>query len=129
MKRRLFELLGIISLLLLVVSALAQGLYWAFFDIQRMEGQTLLGATVSPKQNYTAFAYLNVEARDQQAVLVRVIDNRSGWERNVYWHVGCDEAEVLWLDDKTVVVNGQALYITEDIYDSRHDNKVINTRP
>ena len=90
------------------------------YDIQSIEGQTMLSQLTSPQGTYTAAAYLNNGgATTSFAVLVRVTDNRTGKQRNVYWQYKCQEAEMEWESDTVITVNGVTLDVVKDAYDFR----------
>ena len=48
-----------------------------------------------------------------------VYDN--GEKRNIYWNYHCEEFEVSWIDDETVLINGIKLNIFDDEYDWRNE--------
>ena len=65
MKKALF-IVGIV--ILLIISLLGYGIYWAFYDIQRIEGQEVIQEVSSPNGTYTITAYLNMVV--QQRVML-----------------------------------------------------------
>lgn len=116
------KFLKIIIPVLLVVIVGAYAVHWAFFDIQRIDGQELISEVMSPDGKYTVSAYLNNGgATTDYAVLCVVKDNESGKEKNIYWNYHCDEADIEWEDENTVKINGIELNVTKDTYDYRRD--------
>lgn len=115
--------LSIICIVLLVViSILGYGIYWAFYDIQRLEGQEVIQEVSSPNDTYTITAYLNNGgATTGYAVLCSVKNNSTGKEKNIYWQYSCTKADIVWLDEETVQINGVELNVKKDTYDYRHD--------
>ena len=108
------------ALLVVILSACA--FYWAFFDLQRVDGQELLKQSDSPDGNYTVSVFLNNGgATTGYAVLCSVLNHQNGKEKNIYWNYPCSDAEIVWLDADTVNINGIALDINKDTYDYRHD--------
>ena len=77
----------IISIVVLLISSLlGYGFYWAFYDIQRLEGQEVIREVSSPNDTYTITAYLNNGgATTDYAVLCSVKNNGAGKEKNIYW--------------------------------------------
>lgn len=74
----------------------------------------------SPEGTYTASAYLNNGgATTSFAVLVTVKNNKTGWEKNIYWQNKCENAIMTWIDDKTISINGRTLNVERDVYDFR----------
>ena len=119
MKKTLL-IVGIV--VLLIVSLLGYGFYWAFYDIQRLEGQEVIQEVSSPNGTYTITAYLNNGgATTDYAVLCSVKNNSSGKEKNIYWQYHCTKANILWLNEDTVQINGIELNVKKDTYDYRHD--------
>lgn len=107
-----------ISFVLLIV----YGIYWAFFDIQRIEGEEFLSESTSPDGRYTVTAYLNNGgATTDYAVLCTATDNETGRDRNIYWNYKCEKAEIEWVDEDTaiIVINGVELDVMKDKYDWR----------
>ena len=101
---------------------LAYGVYLAFFDIQRINGQEVLTVSQSPDSTYTVTAYLNNGgATTDFAVLCSVKNHKSGRERNIYWNYHCSTADIQWLSDTTVSINGIELDVTKDTYDYRRN--------
>ena len=91
----------VIIILLLLIFLIVYGIYWAFFDIQRIEGEEFLSESTSPDGRYTVTAYLNNGgATTDYAVLCTATDNETGRERNIYWNYKCEKAEIEWIDEE-----------------------------
>jgi len=122
MKKWLVPVMIAVSMLLIVIALISYGIYWAFFDIQRIDGEEIITTSDSPDSSYTVTAYLNNGgATVDYAVLCAVKNNKTGKERNIYWNYHCQSADIQWLDDKTVSINGIELDITKDLYDWRRN--------
>lgn len=122
MKKYIKIIIPIGIVITLIVALFIYGIHWAFFDIQRIEGQEVIQEITSPNDNYTITAYLNNGgATSDYAVLCSVTDNRTGKERNIYWQYHCSEANVEWKDERTVIINGVELDVLKDSYDYRND--------
>ena len=120
MKKSL-KVVGI--LLLLVITILGYGIYWAFYDIQSIKGQKTIQEVSSPNGTYTVTAYLNNGgATTAYAVLCSVKTNGRNSEKNIYWQYPCNTASIVWIDEQTVKINGVELNIKKDTYDYRHDS-------
>ena len=92
----------------------------AFFDLQRIKGQELIGSYESPDATYRVNIYLNNGgATVDYAVLGEVIKQKGGSRKNIYWQYPCHTATVEWLDHKTVKINDKALDVEKDTYDYR----------
>ena len=122
MKKWLVPVIIVASILLIILALISCGIYWAFFDIQRLDGQEVITVSDSPDSSYTVTAYLNNGgATTDYAVLCAVKNNKTGKERNIYWNYHCSTADIQWLDDKTVSINGIELDVTKDKYDYRRN--------
>lgn len=116
------KVLKAIILIFLVVIVGAYAIHWAFFDIQRIDGQELINEVVSPDGKYTISAYLNNGgATTDYAVLCLVKNNENEKKKNIYWNHHCTEAKIEWNDKDTVTINGVELNIDKDIYDYRNN--------
>lgn len=79
----------------------------------------------SPDGKYTITSYLNNGgATTNWAVLCSVKDNDTGKTRNIYWQYRCDDANITWIDDTTVNINGVKLNVEKDTYDFRYREAV-----
>ena len=105
---------------LLVIALLFYAVYWAFFDIQHIKGQKFLAESTSPTEKYTITAYLNNGgATTSYAVLCTVKNNKTGKKKKIYWQYRCENAEIIWKDYETAVINGIELNVNKEIYDYR----------
>ena len=121
MKQKTKKIIIIISIIIaILVGGVAYGINWAFFDIQRINGQVYLGNSTSPNGTYTVTAYLNNGgATTDYAVLGRLKNNRNGKMKNIYWQYHCTKAEMEWVNDETLKINGKEFNVTNEIYDYR----------
>ena len=55
--KKAYLVVGIV--IFFIVALVGYGIYWAFYDIQRLEGQEVLQEISSPNNTYTITAYLN----------------------------------------------------------------------
>lgn len=112
----------IILPLLLVVLSVIYAVNWAFFDIQRIDGQKLMKEVSSADGNCTVSAYLNDGgATTGYEVLCSVRNNKTNKEKNIYWNYHCTGAKVEWNSEDTVTINGIELNVNKDTYDYRND--------
>lgn len=76
----------------------------------------------SPSSNYTINIYLcNGGATTDFAIRGELIDNLNENKKNIYWGYHEDEADVNWLDEENVVINGKTLNVLHDVYDFRNE--------
>lgn len=115
-KHIIIKLIIIVS----IVGGVTYAINWAFFDIQRINGQEYLAESTSPNGTYTVTAYLNNGgATTSYAVLGTLKNNKSGKTKNIYWQYRYEKAEMKWLNDETIKINGIELNVRNEIYDYR----------
>jgi hypothetical protein len=116
------SIIKVAIILAAIVGGAAYAFYWAFYDIQRIKGQEYLSQSTSPDKTYTLTAYLNNGgATTDFAVLCTLKNNESGKTKNIYWQYHCDTANMEWLNDETIKINGVELIVRKDIYDYRRE--------
>lgn len=116
MKKRAIKITAVL------LALLCYGIYWAFFDLQRLRGQEFLVESASPGGSYVVTAYRNNGgAGTSFAVLCTMENKKIGEKRNIYWQAHRAEADIQWIDDDTVVINGRTLDLPGDTYDYRND--------
>jgi hypothetical protein len=120
MKKTKKYLITIFIVIAAAVGSVAYAVNWAFFDIQRINGQEYLAESTSPNGTYTVTTYLNNGgATTSYAVLGTLKNNKKGKTKNIYWQYRCEKAEIEWLNDEIVKINGVELNIKNEIYDYR----------
>lgn len=120
MKKCKRKKVKIIFIPMLLITLIVYIIHWAFFDIQRIDGQDFLSKSTSPDGRYTVTAYLNNGgATTDYAVLCTATDNETGRVRNIYWNYKCEKAEIEWIDEDTARINGVELDVMKDKYDWR----------
>ncbi|MDW0109742.1 DUF5412 domain-containing protein [Sporosarcina aquimarina] len=112
--------IGIVGLLF--VGLLAYGAYWAFFDMNRLPMGEYLTEESSPDGQYTLKAYVaNGGATTSYTVRGELVFNqKENKVKNIYWNDKEDSAEIQWLDNDTVLINGHSLDVPIDKFDFRN---------
>lgn len=106
--------------IIVIICTIAYGVYWAFYDIQRINGQEYINELTSPNGKYTITAYLNNGgATTGYAVLGTLKNNSNDKTKNIYWQYNCEKAEISWIDNETIKINGIKLNVENEIYDFR----------
>lgn len=104
------------------VLIIGYGIYWIFFDMDRLPRGEYLTEQTSPDGTYTLKAYrTNGGATTAYAIRGELVDNNSSKAKNIYWNYREEEAEIEWLDEDTVVINGRTLDVPDERYDFRND--------
>jgi len=118
-KRKM--LLYILLPIILVACVIGYGWYWAFYDMNRFTGGEIISQSTSPVGTYTVKAYLSSGgATTGFTVRGQLIFNKSSKNpRNIYWNYKEETADITWLDDDTVNINGHILNLPNDKYDFR----------
>ena len=106
---------------LLVVGLVGYGVYWAFFDMNRLPTGEYLTEETSPNGEYTLKAYVtNGGATTSYSVRGELIFNDEDFKtKNIYWNYREDNANISWSDNNTVIINGQTLDVTKEKFDFR----------
>ncbi|WP_318617611.1 DUF5412 domain-containing protein [Sporosarcina sp. YIM B06819] len=113
---------GFILVSLLLVALVGYGIYWAFFDMNRLPTGDYLTEETSPNGKYTLKAYVtNGGATTAYAVRGELIFNeKRNKTKNIYWNYREDTANIIWTDNNTVVINGNSLDVPNDKFDFRN---------
>lgn len=122
-KKSIQLILGAISLVALVIVGLVgYGIYWAFFDMNRLPTGEYLTEETSPDGKYTLKAYLaNGGATTSYTVRGELVFNEKNQKtKNIYWNNQENDAIIQWSNDDTVVINGHSLKVPKDRFDFRH---------
>jgi Family of unknown function (DUF5412) len=113
----------LITLVIIIAAIFGGGAYainWVFYDIQRINGHEYLNQSTSPNGTYTVTAYLNNGgATTSFAVLGTLKNNENDKTKNIYWQYHCENAEMEWLNDETIKINGIELNVKKETYDYR----------
>ena len=113
---------GVIIIGLLFIALVGYGVYWAFFDMNRLPTGEYLTEETSPNGTYTLKAYVtNGCATTSYSVRGELIFNeRNNKAKNIYWNYREDTANITWTDNDTVVINGHSLDVPNDTFDFRN---------
>ncbi|AJD89741.1 hypothetical protein JMA_04240 [Jeotgalibacillus malaysiensis] len=115
-------LIGVLAGFIFMAGVIALVIYWFFNNMDRLPEGEFMTEETSPGGTYTLKAYLaNSGATVVYAVRGELVTNDSGKTKNVYWQYREEEAEIEWLDEDTVVINGIELDVPGERYDYRKD--------
>lgn len=107
----------------LIAALFGYGVYWAFFDMQRLPEGEFLTESVSPYGAYAVRAYV-VNGGATVAYSVRgelIFNGEDKRAENIYWNYREDSAAITWIDDDTVDINGHLLTVPTEKYDFRNE--------
>lgn len=107
----------------LIILFLVYGIYWAFFDMNRLPKGELISEMESPNGTYTVKAYLtNTHATTPFAIRGELSYNTARKRsKNIYWNYREESATIEWVDDNTVIINGHKLDVRRDRFDFRRN--------
>ncbi|MHA6259251.1 DUF5412 family protein [Sporosarcina sp. CAU 1771] len=110
--------LGVLTAILIILLLLVN---YFFYNTNRLPEGELLTESVSPSGDYTVKAYLaNGGATVAFAVRGEVIyHQKKEKKKNIYWAYRKEDAEITWIDEHTVSINGRKLDVRKDVYDWR----------
>lgn len=106
---------------LLLIGIIGYGVYWAFFDMNRLPTGEYITEETSPNGTYTLKAYVSSPSLSADTVRGELIFNdRNGKTKNIYWNYRESTAKIEWIDDDTVVINGHRLNVPKEKFDFRN---------
>ncbi|WP_429993264.1 DUF5412 domain-containing protein [Metabacillus fastidiosus] len=105
------------------LGCICYGVYWAFFDMDRLPEGEFLTEQISPDGKYTLKAYItNGGATTAYSVRGELIfHERNNKKKNIYWEYREETASINWIDHDTVVINGHKLNVPNERYDFRRE--------
>ncbi len=107
---------------LLIIGILSYGVYWAFFDMNRLPSGEFLTEKTSPNDQYTVKTY-KVYGGATVPNTIRgelIINERQKQPKNIYWNKE-EAVEIEWLNQNTIIINGHTLQMPTDTFDYRND--------
>ena len=107
---------------ILFIGVIGYGVYWAFFDMDRLPTGEYLTEETSPDGTYTIRAYRNNGgATTSYSIRGELVFNKNNSKtKNIYWNYREDTAEIEWIDNDTVIINGHTLEVPNEKFDFRN---------
>ena len=117
--KRLIKIFSVITVFMVIV--FGYGIYHFFFDIDNLPHGDVIKEVPSPNGEHTFKAYLvNGGATVDFAIRGEVqFNNSSKKPKTIYWNYHESEANIKWLDNNTIVINGHELNVAKEIFDFR----------
>ena len=110
-KKFLFMLIVLIIMILLYNSSLM---------MLNLPTGDYINSVDSPTGKYTIKSYrYSGGATMDWTLRVELVNNETNKKKNIYWVYHEDNANMKWIDEKTVEINGIQLNIFKDVYDWR----------
>ncbi len=120
-SKRMRSVLTVVIILAAIIGLFAF-LFWYFFvSMSHLPEGTEINRVVSPDGTYTLVAYYASPATVSGSVRGELVNNETEKKKNIYWRYKCGRADIQWLDESTVIINGTKLDVRYDTYDWRHD--------
>lgn len=112
-------------ILTIILCCLGGFVYRFGYDMDHLGKGDLIQSVISPTEDYTLNIYLvNGGATVSYAIRGELQYNKSRRKaapKNIYWHYKEDKADVEWLDNRTVMINGHTIDVLKERYDYRRD--------
>ena len=115
-------LIGFVLACLVFCALIGYGVYWAFYDMNRLPTGEYLTEATSPDGKYTIKVYLtNGGATTSYGIRAELVFNeKDETTKTIYWNYDEETAMIQWLDNEKVMINGQILTIPNEKFDFRH---------
>lgn len=119
-KKFLIGRKNIIRLVMILLFILI--LYFHFFISMNNlpEGKYLLSST-SPEGRYQLNVYISETSLSAPAIRGELEDLETRKKRNIYWDYRQETADIEWIGQNTISINGHEFNYLTDIYDWRRD--------
>ncbi|CAH8710024.1 DUF5412 domain-containing protein [Paenibacillus thiaminolyticus] len=110
---------------LFVVCFIAIYIYLSSFTLLILPQGDFIVTSTSPDNTYTLNAYLIDTGGALGAFAIRgeLLNNLKGTRKNIYWDYRVEKANMRWLDDTHLVINGKTLNVEKETYDFRKYRK------
>lgn len=118
-RKKIIKISALIGVLL--IGMIGYGVYWAFFDMNRLPVGEYVTEKTSPDGTYTIKAY-RTNAGETTSYSIRgelTFNNSTQKTKNIYWNNREDTAKINWLSNDKVVINGHTLEVPNEKYDFR----------
>lgn len=106
---------------LLCLTVILSGCSLLFPSMENLPTGDLLNSYPSPNGENLINVYLCDGGATVDFAIRGEVVRLDGTKKNIYWEYHCDQADVEWLSDDTVVINDQTLNIYTDVYDWRKE--------
>lgn len=106
----------------LLLGLIGYGVYWAFFDMNRLPVGEYVTEETSPDGTYTLKAY-RIDGGATTSYTIRgelVFNDRNNQTKNIYWNHREETVNIKWINHDTVIINGHTLHVTEETFDFRN---------
>ena len=123
LKSKAKKKIAISAALIVIVAVVLICICHFFFSTAAIKGEKLMDEYPSPNSTYTVEIYQNDGGATNGYATLGVLRKKSdsSYARNIYWENNTDSAEVQWLDDNTVIINGRKIpNVLKDKYDFRY---------
>ena len=124
-KKKIFKIVLRVFLFgfLIVAGLFVYAFYLLFFDMNGLPTGEFLTEETSPDGSYTLRAYVtNGGATTSYAVRGELVMNhKKNKTKNIYWNYREETADISWVDDDTVIINGYSLDVPNEKFDFRNE--------
>lgn len=114
----------ILIAIIIIIIALASLIYHFFYSMSSLPEGNYLFSSVSQEAGYKINVYVSETSLSQPAVRCELENLETHKTRNIYWEYKKDSAEIEWLDNNEIIINGKQFNYLEEKYDWRRDESV-----
>lgn len=113
----------LLTVILSILGIAACGIYWVFYDMERLPEGDFLTESTSPDGCYTLKAYVSDGGATTSYAVRGELNFNEGKRKpkNIYWQYKMETASIKWVDNDTVIINDVELDVPNDTYDYRKD--------
>lgn len=113
-KSKILIITGVIILAVVIYL-----MYYFFYSLNSLPKGDLLASIKSPTNEYVINSYLVRNSLSANAIRVELINNKTSKRKNIYWGYPESTANIKWINEDIVEINGHILNIYKDRYDWR----------
>lgn len=109
----------ILIIAIIIVVLIACVIYHFFYNMNFLPKGEPLESIELPTNDYIINSYIVRNSLSADAIRVELINNKTSKRKNIYWGYPESTANIKWINEDTVEINGHILNIHNDRYDWR----------
>lgn len=109
-----------VIIVIIIVLVIVYAIYYFFYNTSNLPEGDLIESIKSPTDEYKLNSYfINGGSLSGDAIRVELTNNKTSKRKNIYWGYPESTANIKWINEDTVEINGHTLNIHKDRYDWR----------
>jgi len=119
-----FKTPKIIGIIILCIAIISFVIYIFTPNINKLPEGSKISSHDSPDGKHTINMYLIMGEHATVADSIRgeLVNNTNNKKKNIYWRYAENYADVEWVNNDTVIINGKKLNIHKDVYNWKKDD-------